>query len=115
MRPRGDGPTLRPVRGARALSRRLSDEVVCQLVKRYGAAAGLEPAKLGAHSLRVGYATQGFANGAFPVKVKEQLRHRGSTPPSANIGLGPSGAARRLPLFFGVRTVGVPSQRDRSQ
>jgi integrase/recombinase XerD len=58
------------------LPRRLTDEVVYTLVKRAGAAAGLDAARLGAHSLRVGHVTQALANGADPVKAKEQLRHR---------------------------------------
>ena len=71
-----EGPVFRPVRGGKALARRLSDEVVYTAVKRYGAAAGLDPSRLGAHSLRVGHVTQALANGADPVKAKEQLRHR---------------------------------------
>jgi site-specific recombinase XerD len=71
-----EGPVFRPVRGVRVLPRRLSDEVVYVAVKRYGAAAGLDPARLGAHSLRVGHVTQALANGANPVEAKEQLRHR---------------------------------------
>ena len=71
-----DGPVFRPVRGAKVLPRRLTDEVVYTLVKRVGAAAGLDATRLGAHSLRVGHVTQALANGADPVKAKEQLRHR---------------------------------------
>ncbi len=39
-----DGAIFRPVRENKALPRRLTDEVVYALVKRLGAAAGLDPA-----------------------------------------------------------------------
>jgi site-specific recombinase XerD len=71
-----DGPIFRPVRGNAVLPRRLSDEIVYFTVKRYAVAAGLDPARLGAHSLRVGHVTQALANGADAVQAKEQLRHR---------------------------------------
>ena len=71
-----EGPIFRPVRASKVLPRRLTDEVVYQIVKACAARAGLDPVRLGAHSLRVGHLTQALANGADPVKAKEQLRHR---------------------------------------
>ncbi len=70
------GPLFRAVEAGKAIPRRLSDKMVWRLVKRCTAAAGLDPARLGAHSLRVGHVTQALANGADALKAKEQLRHR---------------------------------------
>jgi site-specific recombinase XerD len=71
-----DGPIFRPVEAERPTARRLNDKMVWHLVKRYAARAGLDPTRLGAHSLRVGHVTQALANGADAIKAKDQLRHR---------------------------------------
>jgi site-specific recombinase XerD len=71
-----DGPVFRAVVGDQVGERRLSDKIVWKLVKRYAARAGLDPSKLGAHSLRVGHVTQARANGADLAHAKRQLRHK---------------------------------------
>jgi len=71
-----DGPILRGVARGKPTERRLSDKIVWRIVKRYAEQAGIDPAQLGAHSLRVGHATQSIANGAAPHEAQQQLRHR---------------------------------------
>jgi site-specific recombinase XerD len=51
---------------------------VWRIVKRYAERAGLDPSRLGAHSLRVGHVTQALANGADLGSAQLQLRHRRS-------------------------------------
>lgn len=57
------GPIFRHEdRHARILAR-MSPEAVAIVVKRYAAAAGLDPAKYAGHSLRAGLVTQAAMNG----------------------------------------------------
>jgi integrase len=70
------GAVFLTIVGSRIEARRIEDRVVYRAVKRYAKAAGMDATKLGAHSLRVGHVTTALANGADPVKAKEQLRHR---------------------------------------
>jgi site-specific recombinase XerD len=70
------GPIFGHIREGIPTAQRLRRDAVWSLVKRLGTAAGLDAARLGAHSLRVGHVTQALANGADVVKAKDQLRHK---------------------------------------
>ena len=72
----GDGPIFRAIAGDTVGAGSLAPERVYLTVKRLAVKAGLDPARLGAHSLRVGHVTQALENGADVVKTKEQLRHK---------------------------------------
>ncbi|MGH8869424.1 MAG: tyrosine-type recombinase/integrase [Actinomycetes bacterium] len=54
---------------------RLSPQAVALVVKRYAAAAGLDPAQVAAHSLRRGFVTQALRNGVPRHKVREATGH----------------------------------------
>jgi site-specific recombinase XerD len=57
---------------------RMSPEAVALVVKRYAAAAGLDPAKYAGHSLRAGLVTQAAMNGVQEIAIMKQTRHRSS-------------------------------------
>jgi len=46
------------------------------VVKRYAAAAGLDPAKYAGHSLRAGLVTQAAMNGVQELAIMRQTRHK---------------------------------------
>jgi site-specific recombinase XerD len=71
------GPAFRSVnRHGRLSPDRLNAGSVARLIKRAAAAAGLDPAPYAGHSLRAGFATQAFLNGAAEVSILRQTRHR---------------------------------------
>jgi site-specific recombinase XerD len=71
------GPLFRPVnRHGRITERRLSDKAVVLVVKRYAAAAGLDPARYAGHSLRSGLATSAARAGASERSIMNQTGHR---------------------------------------
>lgn len=70
-----EGPVFRGVRGSRVLAGRLSADQVYEAVKRWAVAAGIEPARVGAHSLRAGMATSAIEEGAPLAAVAKLLRH----------------------------------------
>jgi integrase len=55
---------------------RLSGKGVALVVKRYAAAAGLDPAKYAGHSLRSGLATSAAAAGVHERDIMRQTGHR---------------------------------------
>ncbi|WP_407530059.1 hypothetical protein [Methylobacterium oryzisoli] len=73
-----EGPVIRPVsrsgivRGAE----RVTTQTVADIVKRYAAAAGLDAAAFGAHSLRAGYIITAAERGADLARILDQSRHR---------------------------------------
>jgi site-specific recombinase XerD len=77
------GPLFRPVDrygrlGAprrQGTDARLSPQAVGMVVKRYAAAAGLDPDEVGAHSLRRGFVTQALTRGVPRHKVRESTGH----------------------------------------
>lgn len=70
------GPLFRPIhRSRRVLPSRLTPHAVAVLVKRYAAAAGLDPARYSGHSLRSGHATQATLNDADERSIQNQLDH----------------------------------------
>lgn len=77
--PIANGPVFRSVtRHGHVSNRRLSDQVVALLVKRYVIVAGLEPASYSGHSLRAGLVTQATLNGVPEGDIMRQTRHRSS-------------------------------------
>ncbi len=49
---------------------------IARIVKRAACAAGLNPALYAGHSLRAGFATQAFLNGAAELSIMRQTRHK---------------------------------------
>jgi integrase len=71
------GPAFRSVdRHRRVGSGRMNAGSVARLIKRAAEAAGLDPANYAGHSLRAGFATQAFLNGAAEVSIMRQTRHK---------------------------------------
>jgi len=71
------GPAFRAVdRHGRVSPGRLDAGSVARLIKRAARAAGLDPAHYAGHSLRAGFATQAFLNGAAEVSIMRQTRHK---------------------------------------
>jgi integrase len=75
----GDGRSLlRPVtKGGRVGAAGMSGHAVNAVIKRRVAAAGLDPALFGGHSLRAGFVTQAFRSGADAAAVRRQSGHTG--------------------------------------
>lgn len=72
-----DGPAFRSVdRHGRVGSGRMNTGSVARLIKRAAEAAGLEAANYAGHSLRAGFVTQAFLNGAPEVSILRQTRHQ---------------------------------------
>jgi integrase len=72
-----DGPAFRSVdRHGRVSRGRMNAGSVARLIKRAADAAGLDPASYAGHSLRAGFATQAFLNGAAEVSIMRQTRHK---------------------------------------
>jgi integrase len=72
-----DGPAFRSVdRHGRVSRGRMNAGSVARLIKRAADAAGLDPASYAGHSLRAGFATQAFLNGASEVSIMRQTRHK---------------------------------------
>jgi integrase len=71
------GPAFRGVdRHGRVSPQRMNAGSVARLIKRAAEAAGLNPAQYAGHSLRAGFATQAFLNGAAEVSIMRQTRHK---------------------------------------
>jgi integrase len=71
------GPLFRSVdRHGRIGQGRMNAGSVARLIKRAAEAAGLDPASYAGHSLRAGFATQAFLNGAAEVSIMRQTRHK---------------------------------------
>ena len=54
----------------------MSDRAVARLVQKYAALAGLDPAAIGAHSLRAGFLTEAARSGASLLKMQEVSRQK---------------------------------------
>jgi site-specific recombinase XerD len=71
------GPVFRAVdRHGRVAADRMDPGSIARIVKRAATAAGLDPARYAGHSLRAGFATQAFLNGAAEVSIMRQTRHK---------------------------------------
>ena len=72
-----EGPVFRSVNRHGQLQRgRLTSQVVAQVVKRTAAAAGLDPAKYGGHSLRAGLVTSAAKAGKSERVIMKQTGHK---------------------------------------
>jgi integrase len=74
----GAGPIFRHIDRHGRVLERMSPEAVGIVVKRYAAAAGLDPAKYAGHSLRAGLVTQAAMNGVPELAIMKQTRHKSS-------------------------------------
>src|SRR4051812_39692488 len=74
----GEGPIFRPLwkGGQRVRDVRLSDHAVARILQSRAAAAGLDPARYGGHSLRAGFVTAAARAGADVWKIQQVSRHR---------------------------------------
>lgn len=63
-------------RHGRVAPGRLDGGSIARIVKRAAAAAGLDATRYAGHSLRAGFATQAFLNGAAEVSIMRQTRHK---------------------------------------
>lgn len=73
----GEGPLFRPVnRHGQVAIRRLSGKAVASVLKVLAANIGLDPTKLGAHSLRAGLVTSAIRSGKQERLVMRQTRHK---------------------------------------
>lgn len=71
------GPLFRPVnRHGQVQGSRLTAQTVALIVKRYAAAAGLDPRHFSGHSLRAGHATAAAAAGVSERVISRQTGHR---------------------------------------
>jgi integrase len=72
------GPIFRHLDRHGRILERMSPEAVAIVVKRYAAAAGLDPTKYAGHSLRAGLVTQAAINGVPEMAIMKQTRHKSS-------------------------------------
>lgn len=71
------GPVFRHVNAhGHIASRHLADKSVALIVKRYAAAAGMDPARYAGHSLRAGLATAAAQANVSERKIMDQTRHK---------------------------------------
>ena len=71
------GPIFRPVgKGGRVANHRLDGVTVGHVVKRWAAAASLDPTMFGGHSLRAGFVTEALGNDADALKIMDITGHR---------------------------------------
>jgi site-specific recombinase XerD len=72
-----DGPAFVSIgKGDRVSQKRISDNAIGEIVKRYAAAAGFDPKEFAGHSLRAGFVTSALEHGADVLKVMDVTRHR---------------------------------------
>jgi site-specific recombinase XerD len=73
------GAVFRPVaKGGRIQDSRLTDQVVCQVLKQFGRLVGLDDSLVGGHSCRAGLITDAFSVGAAQAIIAKHSRHRSS-------------------------------------
>ena len=74
---KGDGPLFRPMdRHGNVKPQRLTTQSVALVVKRYAAAAGLDPDQFAGHSLRAGLPTSAAQRGVDERNIMRQTNHR---------------------------------------
>jgi integrase len=66
---------FRAVKANGAIGGPINGEAINQVVKRTAAAAGFDPERIGGHSLRAGFVTQAFRNGATAHAIMRQTGH----------------------------------------
>lgn len=71
------GPIFRPIdRHGNIAERRLGDKAVSEILKSFGEKLGLDPSKIGAHSLRSGMITDAFAAGVPSTVIRRFSGHK---------------------------------------
>lgn len=71
------GPLFRPItKGGNLRPQAITDKSIAGIVKRYAAAAGLDPAQFAGHSLRAGFITSAAEAGANLFKIMDVSRHK---------------------------------------
>jgi integrase len=76
-----EGPIFRHVTAAQTIHGGLSTRAIGEIVKRAFERAGLSEkdlARYGAHSLRAGFATEAYHNGASELAIMRQTGHKSS-------------------------------------
>lgn len=74
------GAVFRPVaKGGRIQDSRLTDQVVCQVLKQFARLVGLNDALVGGHSCRAGLITDAFSVGAAQAVIAKHSRHRSNS------------------------------------
>ena len=72
-----EGAIFRPItKHGKLRKQTLSDRSVADIVKRYAAAAGLDPKEFSGHSLRAGFITSAAESGANLFKIMDISRHK---------------------------------------
>jgi integrase len=67
---------FRTVRANGAIGGPMNGEAINQVIKRSAEALGFDPDRIGGHSLRAGFVTQAFRNGADAHAIMRQTGHR---------------------------------------
>lgn len=74
------GAVFRPIaKGGRVQGPRLTDQVVCQVLKQFGRLVGLDDSLVGGHSCRAGLITDAFSVGAAQAVIAKHSRHRSNS------------------------------------
>ncbi|MBL8049554.1 MAG: tyrosine-type recombinase/integrase [Chthonomonas sp.] len=74
------GAVFRPIaKGGRIQDSRLTDQVVCQVLKQFARLVGLDDALVGGHSCRAGLITDAFSVGAAQAVIAKHSRHRSNS------------------------------------
>lgn len=72
-----EGALFRPItKGGNLRPQAISDKSIAETVKKYAAAAGLNPDDFGGHSLRAGFVTSAAEAGANLFKIMDVSRHK---------------------------------------
>jgi integrase len=72
-----EGPVFVSIgKGNRVSRKRLSDNAIGEIAKRYASAAGYDPKDFAGHSLRAGFVTSALEHGADMFRVMDVTRHR---------------------------------------
>lgn len=78
----------------------LDGESVRLIVKRYAARAGLDPERFGGHSLRAGFVTAAYANGARPFEIMELTGQKSERTVNKYVRLAGQGAQNAVRSAF---------------
>jgi len=75
-----DGPVFSRIRkGGQMTRERLSDKSVADIVKSLAPAMGLDPTKVGGHSMRAGFVTDAYGVGASEASIMATTGHKSTT------------------------------------
>lgn len=80
--------------------KRLTPQMVNITLKRYAKIAGLDPEKFSAHSLRAGFSTTAYDNGAKTFEIMEQTGHKSERMLSRYVRMAGRGAQNAVRAAF---------------